>query len=98
MSERTSAQSYRQRVAQAMAEKKRALAVAQEQENIAGIAANRAKLVLAEAEVPKAISEALRQGNLGVMDYYRLKNLQADTTMRESIGDGDNGSTDHSTE
>ncbi len=80
------------RVAQAMAEKKRALAVAQEQENIAGIALNRAKLVLAEAEVPKAISEALRQGNLGVMDYYRLKNLQADTSMRQSIGDEDDGS------
>jgi len=82
------------RVAQAMAEKKRALAVAQEQENIAGIALNRAKLVLAEAEVPKAISEALRQGNLGVMDYYRLKNLQADTSMRQSIGDEDGGSHD----
>ena len=74
------------RVAQAMAEKRRALAVAAEQENIADVAANRAKLVLAEAEVPKAISDAFRQGNLGIMDYYRLRNIQADTSMRENIG------------
>jgi len=77
------------RVAQALAEKRRALAVAQEQENIAKIADNRAKLVLAEAEVPLAIAEAFRKGHLGVMDYYRLKNLQADTSMRESVGDED---------
>jgi len=82
------------RVAQALAEKKRALAVAQEQENVAEIAANRAKLVLAEAEVPMAIADAFRKGNLGVMDYYRLKNLQADTNMRESIGDDGDGTTD----
>jgi len=77
------------RVAQALAEKRRALAVAQEQENIAKIADNRAKLVLAEAEVPLAIADAFRKGHLGVMDYYRLKNLQADTSMRESVGDED---------
>jgi uncharacterized protein YqfA (UPF0365 family) len=77
------------RVAQALAEKRRALAVAQEQENIAKIADNRAKLVLAEAEVPLAIAEAFRKGHLGVMDYYRLKNLQADTSMRESVGEED---------
>ncbi len=77
------------RVAQALAEKRRALAVAEEQENIAKIADNRAKLVLAEAEVPLAIAEAFRKGHLGVMDYYRLKNLQADTSMRESVGDED---------
>ncbi|MFQ5655493.1 MAG: flotillin-like protein FloA [Planctomycetota bacterium] len=74
------------RVAQAMAEKRRALAVAQEQENVAEIAANRAKLVLAEAEVPLAIADAFRQGNLGILDYYRLRNIQADTSMREQIG------------
>lgn len=74
------------RVAQALAEKRRALAVAKEQEEVAAIAANRAVLVLAEAEVPKAIADAFRSGNLGVMDYYRLKNLQADTSMRESLG------------
>ena len=82
------------RVAQALAEKRRALAVAQEQENIAKIADNRAKLVLAEAEVPLAIADAFRKGHLGVMDYYRLKNLQADTSMRESIGDEDDGGAD----
>ncbi len=79
------------RVAQALAEKRRALAVAKEQEEVAAIAANKAVLVLAEAEVPKAIADAFRSGNLGVMDYYRLKNLQADTSMRESLGhDEDN--------
>jgi uncharacterized protein YqfA (UPF0365 family) len=70
---------------QAEAEKRRALAVAQEQENVAKQAENRAFVVLAEAEVPKAIAEAFRSGNLGIMDYYKLKNLQADTGMRESI-------------
>ncbi len=74
------------RVAQALAEKRRALAVALEQENIALIAENRAKLVLAEAEVPLAIAEAFKRGHLGVMDYYRLRNIQADTSMREQIG------------
>lgn len=58
---------------------------AQEQENIAKIAENRAAVVLAEAEIPRAIAEAFRNGNLGVMDYYKLKNVQADTTMREAI-------------
>jgi len=74
------------RVAQALAEKRRALAVAAEQENIAEVAANRAKVVLAEAEVPLAISESFRSGNLGIMDYYRMKNIQADTGMRDSLG------------
>ena len=74
------------RVAQALAEKRRALAVAHEQENVAEIAANKAKLVLAEAEVPLAIADAFKKGNLGVMDYYRLRNIQADTSMREQIG------------
>ena len=70
---------------QAEAEQRRAMAVAHEQENIAKQAENRAAVVLAEAEVPRAIADAFRAGNLGVMDFYRLKNLQADTTMRESI-------------
>ncbi|MDF1701277.1 MAG: flotillin-like protein FloA, partial [Planctomycetota bacterium] len=76
------------RVAQARAEKRRALAVALEQENKAGVVENQAKVVLAEAEVPKALAEALRSGNLGVMDYFNLKNVQADTEMRRSLGEG----------
>jgi uncharacterized protein YqfA (UPF0365 family) len=74
---------------QAEAEKRRALAIAHEQENIATQAENRALVVLAEAEVPKAMADALRSGNFGVMDYYRLKNVQADTTMREAIAKPD---------
>lgn len=58
------------------------MAVALEQEM-------RARVVEAEAEVPRAMSEAFRQGNLGIMDYYRMKNIQADSSMRESIADGD---------
>ncbi len=73
------------RVARAQAESRRAMAVSQEQENIAGIEANRAKLVEAEAQVPTAMAEAFRTGKLGILDYYRLKNVQADTDMRESI-------------
>jgi len=76
------------RVAQAEAEKRRAMAVAREQEMIALVAENRAKVVLAEAEIPKAISQAFREGNLGIMDYYRMKNVQADTTMRDAIARG----------
>ena len=74
------------RVAQARAEVRRAMAVAQEQEMKARVMENRAKVVEAEAQVPLAMSDALRQGNLGVMDYYRFKNIQADTDMRNSIG------------
>jgi len=70
---------------QAEAEKRRALAVALEQENVAKQAENRALVVLAEAEIPRSIAEAFRQGNLGIMDYYRLKNVQADTDMRQAI-------------
>jgi uncharacterized protein YqfA (UPF0365 family) len=70
---------------QAEAEQRRAMAVAHEQENIAKQAENRAQVVLAEAEVPRAIADAFRSGNLGVMDYYKLKNVQADTSMREAI-------------
>ncbi len=70
---------------QAEAEKRRAAARAREQEMLALVQENRAKVVLAEAEVPKAISEAFRKGNLGIMDYYRMRNIQADTDMRQSI-------------
>lgn len=73
-------------IAQAKAEERRAFGVAAEQENKAEIQKNRALVVLAEAEVPKALAEALRQGRLGVMDYYRMQNVQADTQMRNSIG------------
>ena len=70
-------------IAQAKAEERRAMAVAQEQEM-------RARVVEAEAEVPRAMAEAFRAGNLGIMDYYRMKNLQADTAMRDEIaGSGD---------
>jgi uncharacterized protein YqfA (UPF0365 family) len=74
---------------QAEAEKRRAMAVAQEQENIAKVAENRALVVLAEAEVPRAMAEAFRTGNLGVMDYYKMRNVQADTSMRETIAKSD---------
>src|SRR6516162_7859109 len=73
------------RVAQARAEKRRALAVAQEQEMRAAVEENRAKVVQAEAEVPLAIAHAFREGKLGVMDYYNLRNLQSDTEMRNAI-------------
>jgi uncharacterized protein YqfA (UPF0365 family) len=73
------------RVARAAAEGRRAMAVSQEQENIAMIEENRARLVESEAEVPKAMAEAFRSGRLGILDYYKLKNVQADTDMREAI-------------
>ena len=69
----------------AEAEQRRAMAVAQEAEMIALVAENRAKVVLAEAEVPLAMAESFRSGNMGIMDYYRMKNIQADTSMRDSI-------------
>lgn len=71
---------------QAVAEQRRAAAKAREQEMRAEVQENRAKVVLAEAEIPKAISESFRKGNLGIMDYYRMNNIQADTSMRKSIG------------
>ncbi len=70
---------------QAEAEQRRAMAVAHEQENIAKQAENRAAVILAEAEVPRAIADAFRSGNLGVMDFYKMKNVQADTSMREAV-------------
>lgn len=81
-------------MAQAEAEKRRALAVAQEQEYRAEEQKNRAAVVLAEADVPRALADAFRGGRLGVMDYYKMQNLQADTSMRSSIaGDGSSSST-----
>jgi uncharacterized protein YqfA (UPF0365 family) len=73
------------KVARAKAEERRAAAVASEQENIAEVAKMKAKVVEAEAEVPKAIADAFRNGKLGVMDYYNIRNIQADTEMRTSI-------------
>jgi uncharacterized protein YqfA (UPF0365 family) len=72
-------------IAQAKAEERRAMAVAQEQEMKAKAQEARARVIEAEAEVPRAMAEAFRNGNLGIMDYYRMKNIQADTDMRESI-------------
>ena len=77
------------RVAQAKAEERRAMAYAREQEMKALTQENRAKVVLAEAEVPKAMAQAFREGNLGIMDYYKMRNIQADTEMRGSIGGGE---------
>ena len=73
------------RIAQAKAEERRAMAVAREQEMRAAVEEMRAKVVEAEAQVPLALADALRQGNLGVMDYYNMQNLLADTTMRQNI-------------
>jgi uncharacterized protein YqfA (UPF0365 family) len=75
-------------VAQAEAEKRRALAVAAEQENKALAQLNRAKVIDAEAQIPLAMAEAFRQGHLGIMDYYKMRNIQADTSMREVLGSG----------
>ena len=80
-------------VAQAQAEVRRAAAVAQEQEMVARVAEMQAKVVEAEAQVPLAMAEAFRDGNLGIMDYYRMKNLAADTDMRSKIAGSDEDST-----
>ena len=72
-------------IAQAHAEVRRAAAVAQEQEMLARVQEMRARVVEAEAQIPMAMAEAFRSGNLGIMDYYRMKNVQADTNMRENI-------------
>ena len=74
------------KVAQARAEERRAMAVATEQEMKARSQEARAKVIEAEAQIPLAISEAFRSGHLGVMDYYKMQNIQADTTMRDSLG------------
>jgi len=76
-------------IAQAKAEERRAMAVALEQENRAKAQEARAKVILAEAEVPLAMAEAFRNGNLGIMDYYKMKNIMADTQMRDAISKSD---------
>lgn len=76
------------RIAQAKAEERRAMAVAKEQEMKAAVQEMRAKVVEAEAEIPKAMAEALKTGKLGVLDYYQLQNIKADTQMRDSISKG----------
>ncbi|PLW99916.1 MAG: hypothetical protein C0594_16380 [Marinilabiliales bacterium] len=73
------------KIAQAKAEERRAMAVATEQEMKARAEEMRAKVIEAEADVPKAMAEAFRSGNLGIMDYYKMKNIEADTNMRDSI-------------
>ncbi|MEK6676952.1 MAG: flotillin-like protein FloA [Planctomycetota bacterium] len=78
---------------QAEAERSRAFAIAMAEENRAKIEENRALVVLAEADVPKALAEAIRKGNMGMMDYYRMRNLQSDTAMRDSIGRDSGGTT-----
>jgi len=77
------------KVAQARAESRRAMAVAAEQEMKARVQEMRSKLIEAEAEVPKAMAQAFREGNLGIMDYYRMQNIQSDTDMRDSIANPD---------
>ena len=74
------------KIAQAKAEERRAMAYAAEQEMKARVEEMRAKVVAAEAEIPLAMSEAFRKGQLGIMDYYRMKNIMADTQMRDKIG------------
>ena len=75
------------KVAEAKAEERRAMAVAAEQEMIAKAQDARAKVILAEAKIPKAMAKAFKKGNLGILDYYKFQNIQADTEMRESIAD-----------
>ena len=86
------------KVAQAKAESRRAMAVAAEQEMKARVQEMRSKVIEAEAEVPKAMAQAFREGNLGIMDYYRMQNIQSDTGMRDSIAnpeDKDNKGNPH---
>lgn len=82
------------RIAQAKAEERRAMAVAKEQEMIAYVQEMRAKVVEAESEVPRALAEALKEGKLGVMDYYTMQNIMADTSMRDNIARSSNSNTD----
>lgn len=74
------------KIAQAKAEERRAMAIAAEQEMMARVQEMRAKVVEAEAQIPMAMAEAFRSGHLGIMDYYRMKNIAADTKMRDSLG------------
>jgi uncharacterized protein YqfA (UPF0365 family) len=86
------------RIAQAKAEERRAMAVAAEQEMLARTQEMRAMVVEAESEVPRAMAEAFRSGNMGIMDYYRMKNIQSDTKMRDSIADDSEGETEDPSE
>ncbi|MBQ9469492.1 MAG: flotillin-like protein FloA [Bacteroidales bacterium] len=81
-------------IAQAKAEERRAMAVALEQEMLAKAQEARAKVIEAEAEIPQAMAEAFRSGNLGIMDYYRMKNIESDTSMREKIARASTPSSD----
>ena len=85
---RSSQASADKEVAQAQAEIRRAAAVALEQENKAKVEEMQAKLVEAQTQVPLAMADAFRNGNLGIMDYYRMRNVEADTEMRDSISKG----------
>ncbi len=85
------------KVARAKAEERRAMAVAREQEMTALVQERRAAVVEAEAEIPRAMAEAFRAGNFGIMDYYRMKNVQADTKMREGFASDDQSSSQHVT-
>jgi uncharacterized protein YqfA (UPF0365 family) len=82
------------KVAQAKAESRRAMAVAEEQEMTARVQEMKAKVVEAEAEVPKAMSQAFRDGNMGIMDFYKMENVKSDTSMRDSISGSDRTSND----
>src|SRR5262249_12047497 len=79
-------------IAQAQAEVRRAAAVALEQEMLARVQEMRSRVVEAEAQIPLAMAEAFRSGNLGIMDFYKMKNVQADTGMRDSIAGSGSGS------
>jgi len=82
------------KVARARAEERRAMAVAREQEMSALVQERRAAVVEAEAEIPRAMAEAFRSGNMGIMDYYRMRNIQADTNMRDSLADSESSPAD----
>ena len=82
------------KVARARAEERRAMAVAREQEMSALVQERRAAVVEAEAEIPRAMAEAFRSGNMGIMDYYRMRNIQADTSMRDSLADSESSPAD----
>ena len=84
------------KIAQAKAEERRAMAIAQEQEMKATVVQMQAKLVESESEVPLAIAEAFKNGKLGIMDYYNMKNVMADTQMRESIANSEDRDQEHS--
>jgi Uncharacterized protein conserved in bacteria len=83
------------KIAQAKAEERRAMAIAQEQEMKATVVQMQAKLVESESEVPLAIAEAFKNGKLGIMDYYNMKNIMADTQMRESIANSEERDQEH---